>query len=78
MRKFGNTNHMVTTLGLGGQGSIQWTPEGVDPVAIILKAFELGVNFFDTSNMYGTSQTNYNLAFRKLNLKPGETGYEKK
>jgi aryl-alcohol dehydrogenase-like predicted oxidoreductase len=78
MRKFGNTKYMVTTLGLGGQGSIQWTPDGVDPVAIILKAFELGVNFFDTSNMYGTSQTNYNLAFRKLNLIPGETGYNKK
>jgi len=74
-RKFGNTNYMVTTLGLGGQSSIQWTPDGVAPVPIILKAFELGVNFFDTSNMYGTSQVNYNLAFKKLHLIPGKRNY---
>ncbi len=78
MRKFGKTNHMVTTLGLGGQSSIQWTPDDVDPVSIIRKAFELGINFFDTSNMYGSSQTNYNAAFKKLDLIPGESGYNKR
>ena len=78
MRKFGNTNYRVTTFGLGGQASIQWTPEDVDPASIILKAFELGVNFFDTSNMYGSSQLNYNTAFRKLNLIPGASNYDKK
>lgn len=79
LRKFGNTNYMVTTLGLGGQSSIQWTPEDVtDPSSIILKAFELGVNFFDTSNMYGTSQMVYNQAFKTLDLIPGEVGYDKK
>mgnify|MGYP000891847154 CR=1 FL=1 len=39
-RQFGKLGFEVTTLGLGGQASIQWTPDDVDPVPIILKAFE--------------------------------------
>ena len=74
-RKFGKHDFMVTSFGLGGQASIQWTPEDVDPVPIILKAFELGINYYDTSNLYGPSQLNFNKAFKKLNLIPGEAGY---
>lgn len=76
-RRFGKTNFNVTTFGLGGQSSIQWTPEGVDPVKIILKSFDLGVNYYDTSNVYGSSQDNYSKAFRELKLIPGEPGYNK-
>jgi aryl-alcohol dehydrogenase-like predicted oxidoreductase len=75
-RTFGKLNYDVTTLGLGGQASIQWTPEDVDPVSIILKAFDLGVNYFDTSNVYGPSQMNFGTAFRKLELIPGLAGYK--
>jgi predicted aldo/keto reductase-like oxidoreductase len=75
-RRFGKTNFKVTTLGLGGQSSIQWTPDGVDPVAIIRKAFGMGVNYFDTSNLYGPSQLNYGKAFKSLDLIPGEPGYD--
>ena len=74
-RPLGSLNHEVTTFGLGGQASIQWTPNDVDPVAIILKAFDRGVNYFDTSNLYGPSQLNYNKAFRTLGLIPGNVGY---
>lgn len=74
-RDFGRLNFKVTTLGLGGQASLQWTPEDVDPVSIILKAFDLGINYFDTSNIYGPSQSNYHKAFKKLNLIPGEKTY---
>jgi aryl-alcohol dehydrogenase-like predicted oxidoreductase len=74
-RQFGRLNYDVTTMGLGGQASIQWTPEDVDPVKIILKAFNLGINYFDTSNVYGPSQMNYGKAFRYLNLIPGQSGY---
>ncbi|MEX2371828.1 MAG: aldo/keto reductase [Bacteroidales bacterium] len=77
-RRFGKIDFNVTTLGLGGQASIQWTPEGVDPVKIILKAFETGINYFDTSNLYLKSQMHYGEAFRKLNLVPGKTLYNKK
>lgn len=76
-RKLGKTDFEVTTLGLGGQASIQWTPEGVDPVEIILKAFRAGINYFDTSNLYGESQLHYGEAFRRLNLIPDEVVYRK-
>jgi aryl-alcohol dehydrogenase-like predicted oxidoreductase len=77
-RKFGNFDFEVTTLALGGQASLQWTPADVDPVPIILKAFKLGVNYFDTSNLYAGSQLNYNKAFKTLNLIPGEKDYDEK
>lgn len=77
-RKFGNFDFEVTTLALGGQASLQWTPADVDPVPIILKAFKLGINYFDTSNLYADSQLNYNKAFKTLNLIPGEKNYDEK
>ena len=75
-RDMGRLHFEATTLGLGGQASLQWTPADVDPVKIILKAFDLGINYFDTSNAYGPSQTNYGKAFRALHLIPGQPGYE--
>ena len=77
-RVFGKTGFEVTTLGLGGQASLQWTPEDVDPVPIILKAFKMGVNYFDTSNLYLGSQLNFGKAFGILKLIPGQPGYDKK
>jgi len=77
-RSFGKIPFEVTTLGMGGQASLQWTPADVDPVPIILKAFKIGVNYFDTSNLYAKSQLHFGKAFRKLNLIPGEAGYDKK
>ena len=77
-RKFGNFDFEVTTLALGGQASLQWTPADVDPVPIILKAFKLGINYFDTSNLYAESQLNYNKTFKILNLIPGEASYDEK
>ncbi|MCK5134796.1 MAG: aldo/keto reductase [Bacteroidales bacterium] len=76
-RMFGKTGFEVTTLGLGGQASLQWTPEDVDPVPIIMKAFKMGINYFDTSNLYADSQLNFGKAFKKLNLLPGRPGYDR-
>ncbi len=77
-RSSGKIPFEVTTLGLGGQASLQWTPPDVDPVPIILKAFKMGINYFDTSNLYDGSQLNFGKAFRKLNLIPGQPGYDEK
>jgi len=74
-REMGRLHFEATTLGLGGQASLQWTPPDVDPTRIVLKAFHLGLNYFDTSNSYGPSQTTYGKAFRELHLIPGEPGY---
>ena len=77
-RPFGKIGFDVTTMGLGGQASIQWTPADVDPVKIILKAFDKGINYFDTSNLYGPSQLNFGKAFRELSLIPGISSYNEK
>ncbi|MCE5263930.1 MAG: aldo/keto reductase [Deltaproteobacteria bacterium] len=75
-RRLGRTERQVTTLGLGGQASIQWTAEGVDPIAIIEKAYRLGINYVDTSNIYGPSQKNFGEAFRRLGLSPSASHYD--
>ncbi len=75
-RTFGRLGFKVTTLGLGGQSSIQWTPENTDPAAIIEKAYNLGINYFDTSNVYGPSQVNYGKAFLRIGLVPGMPNYD--
>jgi len=75
-RVLGRTGWEVTSLGLGGQASLQWTGEGIDPAAIIVKAVDHGVNYLDTSNVYGPSQRNYGKAFKALNLVPGRPDYD--
>ena len=75
-RRLGRTNRSITTLGLGGQASLQWTAPGIDPVAIIEKAHGLGINYMDTSNVYGPSQKNYGKAFGRLGLSPRSGSYD--
>ncbi len=75
-RILGRTGFEVSTLGLGGQASLQWPPPGENPEHIIVKAVNLGVNYLDTSNRYGPSQRNYGKAFRTLQLIPGVSGYD--
>jgi len=77
-RRLGRTGRHVTTLGLGGQASVQWAAEGVDPVGIIEKAYKLGISYMDTSNIYGPSQLNFGKAFRRLGLTPGTADYDQK
>jgi aryl-alcohol dehydrogenase-like predicted oxidoreductase len=75
-RELGRTRRRITTLGLGGQSALMLTPEGVDPVAIIEKAYLAGITYFDTSNAYGPSQGHYGAAFRNLGLVPGTANYD--
>ena len=77
-RPFGKCDFEVTTMGLGGQASLQWTPPDVDPVQIILKAFDKKINYYDTSNLYGPSQINFGKAFNQLDLVPGKAEYNEK
>ena len=77
-RSMGRLGFEATTLGMGGQGSLQYTAADIDPVKIILKAFDLGVNYYDTSNVYDSSQMHYGKAFRELHLIPGQPGYNER
>ena len=77
-RTLGKTEWNVKQLSLGGQASLQWTRKGIDPVEIILKAINSGINYLDTSNVYGPSQQNFGKAFKQLNLLPGTPNYNEK
>ena len=69
-RKLGNSNLEVSALGLGcmGMSYAYGTPaerDGLESIATIHRAIELGVTFFDTAEMYGP-YTNEELLARAL------------
>ena len=53
-------------------------PSRYGPGPIILKAFKMGVNYFDTSNLYANSQLAFRKGLPELNLIPGKEGYDEK
>lgn len=76
MRLLGRTGRMVMPYAFGGQASVQRTPAGIDPVDIVVRAVEQGINYLDTANGYGPSQVHFGEAFKRLRLRPQETGYD--
>ncbi len=58
-RKLGKTGYDVGVFSLGGQGSLETQKGNID---IIIRAYELGVNYFDTSPIYGPSEDLYGKA----------------
>jgi aryl-alcohol dehydrogenase-like predicted oxidoreductase len=52
-RNLGKTGFVTTIFGLGGQGALERVNNEAVAVPIIDKAFELGVNYYDTSAIYG-------------------------
>ncbi len=59
-RALGRTGVTVSILGLGGQGRLERDSGGPDTTsAIINRALDLGINYFDTAARYGPSQDYY-------------------
>lgn len=54
-RKFGNTDLMVSVIGLGcyGMSGVYGPADDAESIATIRRALDLGVNFLDTSASYG-------------------------
>ena len=73
-RLLGRTGRQVVPFALGGIGSVAQPGEGVDPADIIVRAVQLGVNYFDTANSYPRSQVNYGEAFRRFS-DPDDSNY---
>jgi len=69
-RQLGKTGHKVSILSLGGQGALE-THKGKhkEMVEIIERAHELGVNYFDTSPIYGKSEQYYGEALKPFRNK---------
>ncbi len=57
-RELGNTAVRVPIFGLGGAGQtpLSWENRERDAVAIIQRALELGIRYFDTASSYGPSE----------------------
>lgn len=64
-RKLGRTGVEVTAIGLGGQGSLESQGGEKNCIEIIRRAIDLGINYFDTSPVYGPSELYYGKALGK-------------
>lgn len=61
-RPLGKTGRDVTLFGLGGEGVLRTTGKMAQAVAVIERALELGVNYFDTAPAYEQSRDYYGAA----------------
>ncbi len=53
-RPLGKTGHQVSLFSLGGQATLERPNRHDDAIAIINRALDLGVNYIDTANQYGS------------------------
>lgn len=60
-RRLGRTNLKVSVVGFGGIPIIQSSVP--DAVKILRRAYDLGINYFDTARAYGNSEEKVGLAF---------------
>ncbi|KAF8325211.1 Aldo/keto reductase [Cantharellus anzutake] len=70
-RRLGNSGLQVSVIGLGGWLTFGGTVQG-DPVKEIIKiAFEAGINYFDTAEVYsaGKSETEMGRVFKELGIR---------
>ena len=56
-RRFGKTDWQVSEIGMGGSWFYGRPEMGLQPlshgVAVVERAFEMGINYFDTAPLYG-------------------------
>jgi aryl-alcohol dehydrogenase-like predicted oxidoreductase len=65
-RSLGKTGYNVGIFSLGGQGSLEHQGNKENCINIIQRAYELGVNYFDTSPIYGPSEDYYGEALKGI------------
>jgi aryl-alcohol dehydrogenase-like predicted oxidoreductase len=61
-RLLGRTGHQATIFGLGGEGVLRTHGRESEAVAVIQRALEQGVNYFETAPAYASSMDYYGLA----------------
>src|SRR5579862_9588475 len=71
-RKFGRTGLEVSLLGFGcgAVGGLMIKGAAADQERAVWRALELGINYFDTAQMYGNGQSETNLGRVLKALKP--------
>lgn len=65
-RELGKTGYQVSIFSLGGQGSLELSGTKENSLNIIRRAYELGINYFDTSPIYGSSEAYYGEALKDI------------
>jgi len=63
-RRLGRTNLEVTVLGMGGAGIGRGEVTDTEAIAAVHRAIELGINYLDTSPLYGESERRVGLALK--------------
>ena len=71
-RKFGRTGLDVSLLGFGcgAVGGLMIKGDAADQERAVARAVELGINYFDTAQMYGNGESERNLGRVLKSLKP--------
>jgi aryl-alcohol dehydrogenase-like predicted oxidoreductase len=71
-RKLGRTKMEVTEVALGGVGlgGMRTADEDATAAATVQRAWEQGINYLDTSPLYGDSERRIGLAFQKMGGRP--------
>lgn len=64
-RKLGRTDFDASIIGLGGEGLLRNPGKDKDSYALINKAIDLGINFFESSRSYDSSEEYYGKALRE-------------
>jgi len=65
-RRLGKTGYQVSIFSLGGQGTLEEYEGRKSSLEIIRRAYELGINYFDTSPIYGDSEVYYGEALKDI------------
>ncbi len=64
-RKLGKTGAAVTIFGLGGEGVLRTQGYEKQAYALINRAIDLGINYFESARAYADSESYYGLALKE-------------
>jgi len=64
-RPLGKTGEEITVLGLGGEGVLRTFEQEEEAVALIDRAIELGITYFESARAYAGSESYYGMALKE-------------
>lgn len=64
-RPLGKTGEEVSTLGLGGEGILRTHDQEEEAVALIRRALDLGITYFESARAYASSESYYGMALQE-------------
>ena len=64
-RPLGKTGEQITILGLGGEGLLRTYDRKEEAVALIQRALDLGITYFESARAYAASESYYGMALQE-------------